>query len=121
MKKQAPPVTKGWECTLRHSARAGFPPTGTSSATPRTSGCCCSPGWRFEVDGPADFSLRGWLAPWWAVAAMLALLWTQLWSGEPQQRAPHGGVASWLALWLVAALPPGVLSQALGIAHAQQL
>lgn len=75
---------------------------------------------RFEIEGPADFNLRGWLAPWSAVAAMLALLWALLWEGEAQERDPHPGVANWLALWLVAALPPGVLSQLLGIAHAQQ-
>jgi len=70
---------------------------------------------RLAVEGPADFSLRGWLAPWWAVAAMVTLLW----AGEPHEPPAHGGVANWLALWLVAALPPGIVSQALDIAHAR--
>jgi hypothetical protein len=30
---------------------------------------------RLEVPGTADFSLRGWLAPSWSVAALVLLLW----------------------------------------------
>ncbi|HET8744176.1 MAG TPA: C13 family peptidase [Ramlibacter sp.] len=63
---------------------------------------------RLEVDGPAIFNLRAWLAPYWSVAAILVLLWPLL----------GAAVGGWLALWLVAALVPGSVSQLLGIAHA---
>ena len=73
---------------------------------------------RFEVAGDeAVFSLRGWLAPWWSVTAMVLLVWALL---RPAGDAPRedGGTAAWFALWLVAALPPGVVAQALDIAVA---
>jgi hypothetical protein len=73
---------------------------------------------RLEVDGPADFNLRAWLAPWWSVAAMLALLWTLLGADARQADGPRPGAVSWLALWLIAALVPGVVAQGLGIAQA---
>jgi len=73
---------------------------------------------RLEIDGPADFNLRAWLAPWWSLGAMLALLWTLLGTGPREGDTPRPGAASWIALWLIAALPPGIVSQGLGIAHA---
>jgi hypothetical protein len=75
---------------------------------------------RLEVDGPADFNLRAWLAPFWSMTGMLALLWALL-AARAQDGEPPPGVASWLALWLVAALVPGTLSQGLGVAHAHGL
>lgn len=72
---------------------------------------------RLAVAGPAEFNLRAWLAPWWAVAAVLALLWALLGARE-ESDPPRPGAASWLALWLVAALPPGVVSQGVEIANA---
>jgi hypothetical protein len=74
-------------------------------------------GW-LEVDGPAVFNLRAWLAPWWSVAAMLALLWTLLGSDARPGDAPRPSAVSWLALWLVASFVPGLVSQGLGIALA---
>jgi hypothetical protein len=73
---------------------------------------------RWELAGEVDFNLRGWLAPWWSVTACLVLVWALLRTepGEPQRR---GGVAAWFALWLVAAIPPGIVSQAIGIVHAR--
>jgi hypothetical protein len=76
---------------------------------------------RLEVDGPADFNLRAWLAPFWSVAGILALLWPLLAERVAGDEPPRPGVASWLALWLVAALVPGTVSQVLGIAHAHGL
>jgi hypothetical protein len=73
---------------------------------------------RLEVPGTADFSLRGWLAPSWSVAALVLLLWA-LWPREPRPQA--GGMAAWFALWLVAAIPPGLVSQVLGIAQGWEL
>jgi hypothetical protein len=75
---------------------------------------------RLEVPGPADFSLRGWLAPWWGVSAAVLLLWTLL-SRAPGAARAQGGVAAWFALWLVACIPPGVVAQGLGIASAWEL
>ncbi|MEJ8839214.1 C13 family peptidase [Ramlibacter sp. AN1133] len=73
---------------------------------------------RMEIDGPADFNLRAWLAPFWSVTAILALLWPLLAGRAEEGELPRPGAASWLALWLVAALVPGTVSQLLGIAHA---
>jgi hypothetical protein len=73
---------------------------------------------RLEIPGPADFSLRGWLAPAWSVAALVVLLWC-LWPRPAQ--VSGGGLVAWFALWLVAAIPPGLVSQALGIAQGWDL
>ena len=75
---------------------------------------------RLEVPGPAHFNLRGWLAPWWTVGAIVLLLWALLSSGGDTPRE-RGGLASWFALWLVAAIPVGIVSQGLGIAQAWEL
>jgi hypothetical protein len=114
---------------LRAGWRAGFlraPGIGTSRVRPRELLLLAAIAiavelvlGRLEIDGPADFSLHGWLAPWWALAALLALVWVLLWPRE-HAGAP-GGVADWLALWLIAALPPGIVSQVLAIAHSHQL
>src|SRR5687768_9367699 len=69
---------------------------------------------RLEVPGPAEFSLRGWLAPWWGLSAAVLLLWTLL-SLAPGAARQQGGVAAWFALWLVACIPPGIVAQTLGI------
>lgn len=66
------------------------------------------------VDGPADFSLRGWLLPWWSASALAVLVWALLPGEEADEGRPVAGVASWFALWLVAALPPAILSYLLG-------
>lgn len=72
---------------------------------------------RLEVAGPADFHLRGWLAPWWSTAALLLLAW---WALPPAGALPGrpGGLAAWLALWLAALFPANLVSQLLGIAQA---
>lgn len=75
---------------------------------------------RLEVPGPAEFSLRGWLAPSWSVAALVVLLWC-LWPRPAPGQAQGGGLAAWFALWLVAAIPPGLVSQGLGIAQGWEL
>lgn len=67
---------------------------------------------RFEIDGPAEFDLRAWLAPWWATGAAVLLAWCAL--------AASGAVSAWLALWIAALLPPTALSLALGIAQERQ-
>lgn len=126
----AAPAALGTAAWLREGLRAGF------LLAPRVQGARVRPRellllaalaigvelvlGRLEVAGPAEFNLRGWLAPWWAVAAMMALLWMLLWSGDARPRARAGGPAEWFALWLVAALPPGVVSQSLGVLHARQ-
>ena len=63
---------------------------------------------RVLVPGPADFSLRGWLAPQWT---SLVLLWGAWWAMAPAQRsrAPSGGPAAWFALAAWAPLPPVAL------------
>src|ERR687898_426122 len=30
---------------------------------------------RLEIVGPAQFDVRGWLAPWWSTGALLLLAW----------------------------------------------
>ena len=65
---------------------------------------------RLQVQGPAQFSLRGWLAPMWSG---LALLWLAWWAMAPAQRAsapdapgPSGGLAAWYVLSAWAPLAP---------------
>ena len=71
---------------------------------------------RLEVRGPADFSVAGWLAPWWTLAALILLAWTLFWRQHepPVHERPHG-LAGWFTLWLVATLPPVLLAEALAI------
>lgn len=62
---------------------------------------------RVEVNGPAEFNLRGWLTPWWGVGAMLLLGWWVLSvsARRATDQPPLSGLASWFALSSVAALP----------------
>jgi hypothetical protein len=75
---------------------------------------------RLEVDGPAHFNLRGWLATWWGVTGLLVLVWSLLPQPRDGVSERPSGVASWFALWVVAALLPGVVSQVLGIVQARE-
>jgi len=72
---------------------------------------------RLEIVGPAQFDVRGWLAPWWSTAALLLLAWWGVSAAGPAQARP-AGLAPWLALWLAAVLPANLVSQLLGIAQA---
>ena len=75
---------------------------------------------RLEVEGPAQFNLRAWLGTWWTVSGVLFLLWALL--PRPQDGSGRpAGLASWFALWLVASLLPGVVSQLLGVLNARDL
>src|SRR3989344_3842803 len=62
---------------------------------------------RFQVAGPVQFNLRGWLAPMWS---SLVLMWLAWWGMAPAPRAaaqePPGGVSGafggagrWLAMF----------------------
>ncbi|MDB5860220.1 MAG: putative rane protein [Ramlibacter sp.] len=77
---------------------------------------------RLEVAGPASFNLRGYLASWWGVAASVLLVWSLLWGRRATgAEAPRpAGVASWFALWMVAALVPGLVSQVFGALQAHE-
>ena len=73
---------------------------------------------RLEVAGPAYFNVSAWLGTWWTVSGVLFLLWALLpRPGEGAHRPT--GLASWFALWLVASLLPGLVSQLLGVLHAR--
>ena len=63
---------------------------------------------RFEVAGPVQFDLRGWLAPQWGTGLLLLMVW---WILPPPRR-----LASWFALWVVATVPANTASQLLAIA-----
>jgi len=64
---------------------------------------------RLEVSGPAGFSFRAWLAPWWATAALVLLAWAMF----------PGQVARWFTLWTAALLLPTTASLLLGIAQSR--
>ncbi|MBL0394258.1 hypothetical protein JJ685_24170 [Ramlibacter monticola] len=125
----APPAALGTRAWLREGLRAAFlrpPRIGNARVRPRELLQLALVAilveialGRLEIDGPADFVLRAWLAPWWSLGAILVLLWTLLGAGAAEGDVPRPGAANWIALWLVAALPPGVVSQLLGIAHAR--
>lgn len=84
---------------------------------------------RLEVVGPADFNLRGWLAPMWS---SLALLWMAWWamartpaggvppvsaSALPGSAPVYGGLAAWYVLSIWAPLAPVLVLY--GLAAAQ--
>lgn len=85
---------------------------------------------RFQVAGPAQFNLRGWLSPMWS---SLVLMWLAWWAMAPAQRAaaaepggtsagttgPSGGLAAWYVLSAWAPLAPLLLLYALmgAVAH----
>jgi hypothetical protein len=73
---------------------------------------------RLEVPGPAQFDLRGWLAPWWSTALLVLLAWWAL-PARDSHTAPAQlvGLAAWLALWMAAVFPANLVSQLLGIAQ----
>ena len=74
---------------------------------------------RLEIVGPAQFDVRGWLAPWWSTGVLLLLAWWGL-SAAGNTPARPGGLAAWLALWMAAVLPANLVSQLLGIAQAYE-
>jgi hypothetical protein len=76
---------------------------------------------RFVVDGPAEFDAGTWLGANWGLAACVLLVWALLWRPAGERDARQGGVASWVTLWLVASVVPGLASQALDIASAREL
>ena len=78
---------------------------------------------RLEINGPAVFDLRGWLAPWWGTAALLMLAWWALApaANDPRRVGRPAGLAAWFALWTAAALPATVVSQGLSIAQAHEV
>lgn len=71
--------------------------------------------------GPADFNLRGWLLSWWSTAILALLLWALLPEDEAREGRPVAGVASWFALWLVATVPPTLVSYTLGALQDREL
>lgn len=77
---------------------------------------------RFEVAGPANFDLRGWLAPWWSTGVLVLLAWWALPAPSPGRidAARPSGVATWLALWSATALPANLVALLLGIAQSHQ-
>src|SRR3989344_3582737 len=86
---------------------------------------------RFQVAGPVQFNLRGWLAPMWS---SLVLMWLAWWAMAPAQRAaaqepsegvsgPSGGLAAWDVLSAWAPLAPLLLLYVLmgAVAHKPDL
>lgn len=111
----------GW---MREGLRAALflaPRTGAAAPTPwqllvlsLISGALLLGAARLQVVGPAQFSMRGWLAPMWS---SLVLLWLAWWAMAPAQRAPtpapergvpgpSGGLAAWYVLSAWAPLAP---------------
>lgn len=77
---------------------------------------------RLEVAGPANFDLRGWLAPWWSTGVLVLLAWWALPAADPRRIDAErpSGLATWFALWMATALPANVVAQLLGIAQSHQ-
>ncbi len=75
---------------------------------------------RLEVPGEASFDARLWLASWWTVAASVLLVWALLSGARTHDGTPRpSGMASWFALWFMAAIPPSLFAQALTMLHAR--
>ena len=77
---------------------------------------------RFEVAGPANFDLRGWLAPSWSTGVLALLAWAALPAADPRRIDAErpSGLATWFVLWMATALPANVVAQLLGIAQTHQ-
>ncbi|RYX88655.1 MAG: hypothetical protein EOO28_35600 [Comamonadaceae bacterium] len=89
-------------------------------------------GW-VQVDGPAVFSYRAWLASWWESAAMLLVFWGALSFGRRTVSPPDAGAAltqpapgvlagspsllAWYMLWVAATVPPGAASSLMSVAQ----
>jgi len=124
----------GW---MREGLRAAlFLPPRTAAATPTpwqllvlslVGGALLVAGERLQVEGAAQFNLRGWLTPMWS---SLVLLWLAWWAMAPAQRAgtdpvaallppaagvpaPTGGLAAWYVLTAWAPLAPMLVLYAL--------
>jgi hypothetical protein len=72
---------------------------------------------RLEVDGPAQFSLAGWLYPWCITSFLVFVVWAACIMGRRESDPPQP-VAAWLGLWTVANLPLsllGILLSALAV------
>lgn len=65
---------------------------------------------RLEIPGAANFSVEGWLTPWWTEAVWILLLWSLLW-GVPADATGNRpqGVATWMALGMMGSIPLVVL------------
>lgn len=116
------PGLAGW---IREGLRAAF------LLRPRVAGHEASPGvllpiailtalidlvgGRLEVDGPAEFDLGAWLGPNWGIAVGALLVWALLWRAPGETDGRRATVASWMALWLVASVPPALVSRTLDI------
>lgn len=69
---------------------------------------------RFQVVGPAVFNVQIWLGGWWVLGLMVAFAWWTLDASSRTLNRQLGGVASFITLWLIASVIPGVLTQILG-------
>lgn len=128
----APPRLSLW-AWMREGLRAAFflsPRTGAAAPSPwqvlalsLIGGVLIVGAARLQVAGPAQFNLRGWLAPMWS---SLVLMWLAWWAMAPAQRGaggtsppsepsegtpvpPSGGLAAWYVLSAWAPLAPLLL------------
>ena len=139
---QTPPALSLW-AWMREGLRAALflsPRTGSAAPSPwqvlmlsLIGGALIVGAARWQVVGPAQFNLRGWLAPMWS---SLVLMWLAWWAMAPAQRAasagapsippagapvpPSGGLAAWYVLSAWAPLAPLLLLYALMAAAARK-
>lgn len=64
---------------------------------------------RTLVQGPAEFSVQGWLFPQWTTLLLLWFAWWAMAHPRQQNGALSGGVPAWFGLTLLAPLPSGIL------------
>ncbi len=74
---------------------------------------------RLEIVGPAQFHLRGWLAPHWGNALVAVLMWAVLWRLPGDPRRPRG-LGAWFTLYFASAIPASRVGQGLAIAAARE-
>lgn len=78
---------------------------------------------RLQINGPAEFNLRGLLAPWWSTAAVLLLAWWAL-PAAPQAQGSEmkpSGLPAWFTLITLAFVPVSLLAGGVSIAQAYGL
>ena len=64
---------------------------------------------RLEVQGPAVFNYRFWLATWWPLVPILLLAWS-LSATQREAAAARAPVVAWLALWFGASMVPQLVA-----------
>lgn len=74
---------------------------------------------RYEIAGPATFSIRTWLFGWATTGLLIAGIWLTMTWGRHKSNHPTP-VAAWFLVYCIAMLPIGLISTALSVLYAHK-